>query len=197
MAFHSQRIQPATLDRDVEPCCVLDSSYRILYCNQAWDDFARANGGSAGTCGSALEGRCLTSFIPGPLRAFYADHLRSAMWGGMWSHVYECSSPTEFRLYRLQALALPDTRELLTCHTCLSLTPHARIPVKPDPGAHSPNGVVTLCSHCRRTKRAGADSWDWIPEFLARPPENRADDLCPGCEAYYNRGVTPWGRPEF
>lgn len=198
MAFRSRRIEPATLDRDIEPCCVLDSSCRILYCNRAWDDFAKANGGSAAAYGRSLQGQCLTSYIPGWLRPFYVDHLRQATWGGMWTHVYECSSPTEFRLYRLQALALPDTRELLICHACLSLSPHTRVPVKPDPRAHYSNGVVAMCSHCRRTKRIGAAiSWDWIPEFLAHPPENRADDLCERCEAYYSRGITPWGNPEF
>lgn len=48
-------------------------------------------------------------------------------------------------------------------------------------------GVVTMCVHCRRTKRLGSEQvWDWVPEFIEKPPETVSQDICPACLAYFS-----------
>ena len=35
-----------------------------------------------------------------------------------------------------------------------------------------------MCMHCRRTRRTEeGDIWDWVPEFLAKPPDNVSHGL--------------------
>ena len=169
---------------------MVDHSLRVLYCNPAWDAFARANGGTDRALGANVVGQDLLTFIPDVLHGFYADHLNTTLTGmGTWKHDYECSTPSEFRVFRLQACPLTDERELLLCHAPMLVRPHYRDAVR----SLRRNGLVRMCSHCRRTSRnGGIGAWDWIPEHLAHPPENRKDDLCESCAEYYSVGRSPW-----
>lgn len=48
-------------------------------------------------------------------------------------------------------------------------------------------GLVVMCSHCRRTRRAAQvpEQWDWVPEYVAMPAANTSHSLCPVCLDYY------------
>jgi hypothetical protein len=44
------------------------------------------------------------------------------------------------------------------------------------------NGTTVMCCHCRRTRRVGRlISWDWVPGYVADPPEPVSHDICPVC----------------
>jgi hypothetical protein len=189
MGFRSTILDTAALARDPQVCCVLDSSLQFLYCNPAWDDFARQNGGTASTMGAALMYQRLLLYVPEILKPFFAGHLNNLRsGGGMWHHEYECSTPTHFCIYELQAVRLPDADEILICHVPLVRRPHTRVPTKPKPGLHG-GPEVHMCCHCRCTRREdGSGIWDWIPDYLAKPPRNQIADLCPPCVEYYRCG---------
>lgn len=189
MSFQSKLVAVGSLERDADSCCVVDTYLQVLYCNPAWDAFARANGGSDAALGKSLINRNLLTFIPEVLKPFFSTGLRSAFSGvGTWKHDYECSSPAEFRIFRLQALPLRDANELLLCHTRMVAGPHYRAPKQ----AQDRQGPVRMCALCRCTSQMNGSTWDWIPEYLARPPEPRVDDLCDSCSAYYRLGKRPW-----
>ncbi len=53
------------------------------------------------------------------------------------------------------------------------------------------NGFVTLCAHCRCSKRVdNPDQWDFVPEYLKLKLESTpkvSHGLCPVCLAYFYR----------
>ncbi len=188
--FHSKQVKCKTLECDEDSCCIMNQSLDFLYCNRAWDTFARTNGGGTAALGENVASRNLREFVPGVLHRFFADHLSSVLRDvTMWDHYYECSSPGEFRIFRLQALALTDSMELLVCHTLIHAGPHFRKPAC----YCSAGGPVVLCSHCRRTAKPGpSPAWLWVPEHLTKPPSDVVSDLCPECSDYYATGRLPW-----
>ncbi len=188
--FRSKQVKCKTLQSDTDSCCVLSQSLDFLYCNPAWDAFARSNGGAEAALGRNVVGCNLLEFLPGVLRPFLADHLSKALGDlRIWDHFYECSSPHEFRIFRLQALPLPDAGEILICHSLMHVGPHFRAPSRCPSGA----GPVRTCCHCRKTAKPGEpQTWLWAPEHVARPPMGCVSDLCPECAEYYEAGRAPW-----
>jgi hypothetical protein len=180
-------IDAATLQRDCEVCCVLNGSLDFLYCNPAWDQFAQANGGTPEVFGAALMHRNLLQFVPEVLKTFFINNLYALRPGrSIWHHRYECSSPSEFRVFELQALRLADEDEILICHSPITCRPHNRTPVEPP---REPAGVVRMCCHCRRTcLDSGSGIWEWVPEYVARAPKQCVADLCRPCADYYRHG---------
>ena len=58
------------------------------------------------------------------------------------------------------------------------------------------NGLITMCAHCRRTRRADAqraERWDWVPAWVARLPDRTSHGLCPGCFSYHYPSSPPRG----
>ncbi len=193
MCFLSHEISLAVLESDTDVSCVLDPAGRIVYCNPSWDRFAASNGGGEQAFGAGVCGRSFLDFVPPVLKHFFAGKLLGNMAPYMiWDHYYECSTPEEFRVYRLQAMRLKDTDEILLAHTPYLSRAHHRRPVEPG----SQSGPVTMCAHCRQTQQApdGAD-WAWIPEYLAHPPVTSPPDLCPECKAHYRAGADFWYEP--
>jgi hypothetical protein len=44
------------------------------------------------------------------------------------------------------------------------------------------NGLITMCSHCRRTRLPNAvDTWVWIPDLVRRMPMDVSHGICPVC----------------
>src|SRR5262245_8228192 len=79
---------------------LLDAERRLVYTNPAWDEFATSNGAPE-LSGEALVGLQLFDVIPNVLKPVYAaafDQVQSD--GRTWEHLYECSSPDQFRQFR-------------------------------------------------------------------------------------------------
>jgi len=178
------------VEADTAIIYMLDSDLRIIYCNKAWDQFASRNGGT-GLNRRTILGMPVLDVVAEPLKAFYEDAFSLAKEKGQsWEHDYECSSPSAFRLFHMRVLPLADSY-LLVENSLRFERPHGpERPVMPADSALyvSKDGVLTMCSHCRRTRRIDtttAPVWDWVPAYLVEPPGSVSHGLCRNCHAYF------------
>jgi len=180
-------IPAEVLEQDQSVIFGLDSSLQIVYCNAAWDAFAAANGG-CDLLRPAPLGHPLLNYIGGSLAGYYESAYRSVLQTSeLWRHVYECSSASVYRKYAMQVLPMKRMRGLLVVNSLCVERPHepARNGVRPLDYRFA-NGMVVMCSHCRRTKRSdGSEQWDWVPEHVATMPRNTSHGLCGVCFEYY------------
>src|SRR5579872_1716655 len=131
---------------------VLDSDQRFAYCNPAWNEFAIDNGAPE-LSGGAVVGSELFSAIPDVLRPFYSDMLEQVRrTGQVWQHVYQCSSPQKFRKLRMRTHLL-NSGWLLVTNTLVVEMAHLNIVPGKQDAYTSADGMITMCSHCRCSRR--------------------------------------------
>lgn len=164
---------------------ILDSRFRITYCNPAWDRFAYRNALHPLTAASVI-GTPAWKFTPWELQPFFAmvfDHVRST--GNSWRHTYDCSSPRIHRLSEMTIYPLVDPIGYLITNSVLVEESHTHA-LDPDPSRyHDELSKLTICSHCRCT-RAVSDpiTWEFVPSHLGLPADQVEHNLCPLCRAY-------------
>lgn len=169
---------------DPSPIFGLWPDFRIAWVNRSYLDFAAANFGPdiATRWG---EGARLWDAVGEPLAAFYEPPLaRLFLEGREWSHVYECSSPTRFRRFRMTVSPVGGRAGLLVVNTRVVDVPHdllARPPREPSAVYVGEHGLVRMCASCRRVCRASSDQWDWVPAWVEHLPPNVTHGLCPLC----------------
>ena len=174
---------------------VLDDDLRLAYCNKAWDEFAEHNGGAHLRRVEQL-GNPVLDAISEPLKTFYGSVFeRSLAEQQPWEHWYECSSPECYRGFHMQVLPLQAPPRLIVVNSLVVEKAHQRIGRAPLTAVYrSTEGLIGMCMHCRRTRRTEeGDIWDWVPEFLAKPPDNVSHGLCPSCFRYYYPEVASTG----
>jgi hypothetical protein len=179
------------LDLTGNVACITDADLQLLYCNPAWDQFAVLNGGEH-AMREWVIGQNLLAVVPKELRSFYVTLFNGARESAQVGSVdYECSSPTMFRLFRMEVrpLYVPDL--FMIVHSLRIEHHHG-----PDRPAHPAEngiyqnprtGIIVNCAHCRRTRRVvEPEVWDWVPEYLgpAAPPYI-SHGLCRTCYAYF------------
>jgi hypothetical protein len=187
---HLSRIMQA-LERSAAVSYILDSQFRIMYCNPAWNSFARSNGAPQLTS-NAVAGFDLFDAIPDVLRAVYSyafQHVLST--GRVWEQSYECSGPTLFRMFRMRIHLLKPQNWFAVTNALVVERSHARMGTA-DPNTYvDANGLITNCAHCRWSKRVGCpDQWDFVPEYLQPRLDSAvkvSHGLCPVCRAYFYR----------
>lgn len=169
------------LERTDNVSYVLSDELLVLLTNPAWRRFARDNGGDRVENG---HGMLLLDVIAEPLRAFYREGFATARrTGEPWQHDYECSSPSVFRKFRM--IVYPYDRGFVVTHAPLVEQPHRERGRGPS-HAYERDGVITMCAHCRRVRRAGeVERWDWVPDYVAARPANLSHGLCPPCYRYH------------
>ena len=187
---HLSRIMHA-LDRSPAISYILDSQFRIMYCNPAWNRFARSNGAPR-LAGELVLGSDLFDAIPDALKPAYSDAFRQVLSTGLvWEQSYECSSPTLFRVYRMRIHPLKPRAWFVVTNTLVVERPHARTATADANTYVDVNGFVTVCAHCRCSKRVdNPDQWDFVPEHLKLRLESTprvSHGLCPVCRAYFYR----------
>jgi hypothetical protein len=177
------------LEKDPSVVYFLDRRLRITHCNPAWDRFAAENGGEHLTR-QAMIGTSVLEVIPAPLKPFYGDgydHVFSSL--VPWEHTYECSSPTIYRSFRMGVYLDPEEEGLVVVNSLTVEHPHGndREPHPSSPAYASANeGIVTMCSHCRRTQRIDSkEVWDWVPAYVENRPQHTSHGLCPICTFMY------------
>jgi hypothetical protein len=181
----------SSLENDTDVIYALDRALRITYCNQAWDRFAAANGAPE-LQRLTQRGRCVLDVIADDLKPFYRSNYETAFLSRRpWAHEYECSSPTEYRKFRMIAHPTP-AGFLVVVNSLLVERPHGeeRIPHALNPKCYRDRaGVTTMCAHCRRTRRVeaaeAAPAWDWVPDYLVTPPKLLSHSVCPACMTIY------------
>lgn len=185
---HLSRITQA-LGRSAATSYILDSQYRFIYCNPAWDHFARSNGVSQLT-GEAVVGSDLFAAIPEVLRAVYSAAFQEVRSTGLvWEQSYECSSPTVFRMFRMRIQLLRPQNWFLVTNRLVFERSHPKV-AEPDPNTYvDSDGLITICAHCRCSRRVDSpDQWDFVPEHLQLRGESAmkvSHGLCPICRAYF------------
>ena len=188
----------ASLEEDHSIIYLLGPDLRIVYCNKAWDEFASANGG-VGLNRGAVIGTRILDVVAEPLKAFYESGFAQAQKEiRPWECDYECSSPELFRLFHMRVLPLASSY-LLVENSVKIERPHVveRAAMPTYPASYiSEAGILTMCAHCRRTRRISTASeqiWDWVPTFLTDPPGQVSHGLCRNCRAYFypHLGTTP------
>lgn len=172
---------------DLSIVYVIDSSYRLAACNLAWDTFARANGGSH-LLREKVIGTDLFAVIPPPLQRFYkALYDQVLRTGKPVDHLYECSSDTLIRRFHMHVTRkeLPDHSPLLILINSLVMEQPreiGKVRYSPDEW-REPNGIITMCCHCRRTRIPGAEpeTWVWVAEHVRRMPPEVSHGICSAC----------------
>jgi hypothetical protein len=175
------------LERRRDTVFALSGERRLVYVNPAYGRFARENG--AEWLEGAWElGASIDDAIPEPLRRFY-DSLYETVrdTNTPVDHDYECSTPSAIRRLRMRVYPLrPAGWLVVNAIIAEGLDPGPS--TAPDQHLYRVYGVIVVCCHCRRTRRAsggGAEQWDWVPAWLADAPAEVSHGLCPPCFAHH------------
>ncbi|MBZ5722877.1 MAG: hypothetical protein LAO03_21260 [Acidobacteriia bacterium] len=176
-----------TLTASAAVSYVLDSNLRFVFCNPAWDRFARENGGPE-LAGDAVIGSQLLPVIPDVLRPFYTRMFDEVQRHGLvWQHVYQCSSPQLFRKFRMRVHLL-NSNWLMLSNALLVEEEHPRAASAHDAAYRNDKGLITMCAHCRCSQRKDEPGhWDFVPAHLKARPLSLgvSHGLCPICRAYF------------
>ena len=182
-ALHSM---VAALDASPLISYVSDSQFRIVYCNPAWDRFAIENQAPE-LAGGRVLGSDLRSALGKDLLPFYVQAFDQVRLSGVaWEWIYECSSAELFRKFQMRVLPLQDGGWLLV--TNARIVEHLHPPAMQTAldAYRSPQGMITICSHCRRSRRMDHPAeWDFIPSHIERGRTDISHGLCPICLDYF------------
>jgi hypothetical protein len=172
------------LDHAASTAYGLTEDLRLVYVNDAWRRFASANGAPPEWVDVKLGGGIMAA-TPPQLRPFYEEMFRRARaTRAHQDHDYECSSPDTYRRFRMRVYPAAGSG-FLVVHDPLWSGPHPG-PASPAVDArYERDGIIVMCMHCRRTRRADADAWDWVPDYVACMPANVSHGLCPPCADFY------------
>ena len=163
---------------------VLSRELALVRYNTAWERFAQDNGG--------LEfdrfglGYSVMSAVPAVLKPFYLQGY-ARVWDSdeRWEHDYECSSPDRYRRFRMLVYPI-DRAFLVVVNAMIEDVVHDREVSAPVESRYANNGVISMCSNCRRVRnRSFEKRWDWVPAFVAHPPRNLSHGICNACEPIY------------
>lgn len=181
------------LDSEQPVAYLLDGNLHITACNPGWDKFAAENGG-VGISGPEVRGHFIFDFVPDVLVNFYQRKFSQAFRGGRWiGFDYHCSSPEVFRLFHMSLHPVNSAALLLVVNSYLA---DRRSPMPaydmtvPESTYVSAEGAITMCAHCRRTRRVEQPrSWDWVPQFTRKSGRKMLHGLCPTCNGYFYPGL--------
>lgn len=180
----------AVLDANPQPCYAVSEDLNLTYCNAAWDQHAREEGGTSAAMAGNVISRNLLGFVAPELISFYRDLFgRARALGGSVSHDYECSTPLVFRLYRMEVYPMRPGAGFVVENSLRVERPHDRPSVEPSDDLYKDkNGIIHCCANCRRTLRVnGPPAWDWVPTYLESRELNISHGVCPMCLEFYYR----------
>jgi len=184
----------AQFDDDPAVIYVLDRALNITYRNAAWDKFALRNGGGALTRDRQTGMNALDA-TPTPLLPFYTALYKAVLRDGNgMDHLYECSSDKIFRRFHMHVTRkeVPGTGHFLVVVNSLIVDKqHDKPKVRYDLRIlREENGLITMCSHCRRVRLPKVDEgWVWVPDLVRNMPPEVSHGLCTVCfDIHYGSG---------
>jgi hypothetical protein len=190
------------LARRGEPALLLDRSGVILFVNEAWERFARANGGSELVTSRGLVGTCWFDQIAGEeprrLHRLLLERAGRRLGPGRDGAVVqlnESNSPELARLVATELIPLPAPGGEVIClaivHRLVRERPLGEVYAPVDAPAERWRGQAGLvqCSCCRRVQRPEAPTeWDLSIPLLEEPPIDTRFAYCPLCLALHYPG---------
>lgn len=170
---------------------------RLALENRGWFQFAAENGADADFAERWLIGESIEPVCRGRSGEHFCDAIHKALRDDEVQIItYECSGAATFRLMRGTIFPLGD-RAVLLSHSLIRTSTHAgegRVATSPGPEYVDGDGLIVMCSGCRRTRRADDPStWDWVPDFVENVPENASHGFCAACKSYW---TSPVARPK-
>jgi hypothetical protein len=185
-----------------EPGLLLDRSGLILFVNEAWERFARQNGGSELVMTRGLVGTRWFDQIAGEeprrLHRLLLERAARRLGPGRDGAVVQLNESNSPELARLVATELRpvvdrhgEVASLAILHRMVRERPLADVyPLVEGPAERwrGPQGITT-CSCCRRVQQPEAPTeWDLSPALLAQPPLDARFAYCPLCLALHYPG---------
>ena len=174
----------SALELDPSVIYFVDRHLNIIWCNAAWDRFARENRGLH-LVREQMMGFPLLRAFPETLVDFYTSLYQSVLATGVpASHGFECSSDTIYRRIHLYVLRNPHEFGLILINSPVVEYPHGpERPAHPPPHGLDP---VPMCCHCRRTRlRSDPQEWVWVPGFVRDPPPRVSHMICTPCRTLH------------
>lgn len=178
------------LDELPATVCAVSSDLRIAYVNPAWVTFGLANGAKSAEA-SCYLGSEVQLAVPDVLRPFYDSmYARALEQMEPVEHDYECSSPTQYRLFRMRihpcrsgACVIVHSLRRETAHTAHASPPLEQL-------YRDERGFIVQCANCRRVHRPRTGDgttaeWDWVPDYVAFMPPRTSHGICALCDAFY------------
>lgn len=188
-----------------DPALLLDREGVILFVNEAWERFARENGGGERVAAAALVGTRWIDHISGDApRRLHRLLLERAVRrlgpaaGGGVVQLNEANGPDTARLVATHLEPVVGPGDALTgiavIHRVVRELPLAEVyPVVAgqEERWRGEDGAVEQCSCCRRVRRPEEpDEWDLVPGLVAEPPAEVHFGYCALClELHYAAGA--------
>ncbi len=188
-----------------DPSLLLDREGTILFVNEAWDRFARENGGGERVASSSLVGTRWFDHISGdaPRRLHRLLFERAVRRLGPAAHggvvqLNESNGPETARLVATHLEPVIGPGDVLTgvavIHRVVRELPLDEVyPVVTGEESRwrDEHGAVEQCSCCRRVRRPEEpEEWDLVPGLVAEPPEGVRFVYCALClELHYAAGA--------
>lgn len=133
----------------------IDDQDDIVFVDEEWDRFARANAGENVTSCQVLQRSLWDFIVDSTTRELYRQILKRVREGHSIRFKFRCDSPTYRRLLQMEVCqAVPGTVEFLT--STLSET-HRGPPVFLTGGASLPDELLRVCGWCKKVLVGG--SW--------------------------------------
>ncbi|MDE3153375.1 MAG: hypothetical protein KGL93_14110 [Gemmatimonadota bacterium] len=161
---------------------VLDKRDRIEWVNDAWRQFAEANG--APSLADGVIGTELWRYVAGPeTQAIYRTLFDRAREGREIRVPYRCDSPTMIRDFELTVSRVGDAG--LRCETRV-VEERSRPPiVLLDAAAPRADGLIHMCGWCKRVKLQdwvdAEDAVNVLGLFTGGPVPQITHGICPEC----------------
>jgi hypothetical protein len=193
------------LAHEKDPALLLDKDGTILFVNEAWDRFARQNGGGERVASGALVGTRWFDHIAGEEpRRLHRVLLERAVRrlgpnpGGGVVQLNEANGPETARLVATHLEPVLGPGDTLTgvavIHRTvreLPLTEVYPMVAGTEVRWRGEDGQVEQCSCCRRVRRPEEpEEWDLVPGLVAEPPSDVHFGYCALClELHYAAGA--------
>lgn len=163
------------------------ANYTLAYLNQEWFCFAKENKGEPLISDKWGLGRSVLDCVSGEIRELYETKFNQCLDSKIvWSHEYECSTDTIYRIFHQMVYPLGNREGLLIVNSLVVERPHdlkhRLAKVTEQSNYLDDNGFISQCAYCRRVKnQLETGRWDWVVEWVKKCPENTSHTYCPTC----------------
>ena len=166
--------------------CIVDDNMRLKAYNNAWINFAKNNSGAKILADFPL-GSSLVEAGEEPIKSYLAEaYTRALQKNEPFGQNYECSSATQYRLFRQTAYPLVGSRGLVISHHLVEEKPHEEKVTEFSKRFYNEHGIITQCQNCRKIRDPEDDrTWYWVPSLVASPLSNISHGICTPCLDHY------------